>query len=441
MPVEDVIEIMKDSIHVGHVQSLSRRDREISAFTITFSYGDRLVAQKVTADLTSRFISENIRERMAQSIGTTQFLKDQLDTARKEVESIEDKLANFRQTFQGRLPDQVNQNQQALTNLETRIGNLNNSISRATQEKMLLESDLRNFKTQRASLVPAPEQQFRKQRTDRLGDIDREITGLEASLQALRQRYKDNHPDVAPVRNRLEIARQIRDKMAKQEEAERQNEEVSVQATSKKVDPTYEREARSLDAAIERAESLIKAKDAETEGLRKELAAAENQVRTVQSRLDAIPVSDQQYQEIVRDREVAQQKYEELSKKQSQSAMASDLENRQQGETLDILDPASLPQSPAQPKRPMMILGGIVAGLIIGATLAGAREAKDTSLKNLKDVRAYTQLTILGSVPLLENDLVVRRRKRLSWLAWSTACLVGILIMTGAVFYYYATKV
>ena len=43
-------------------------------------------------------------------------------------------------------------------------------------------------------------------------------------------------------------------------------------------------------------------------------------------------------------------------------------------------------------------------GLVLGLALAGAREMKDTSLKNLKDVRAYTQMTILGSVPLLEND-------------------------------------
>ena len=39
------------------------------------------------------------------------------------------------------------------------------------------------------------------------------------------------------------------------------------------------------------------------------------------------------------------------------------------------------------------------------------------------------------------DDLVVRRRRRLAWLAWSTAGLVGILIMTGAVSYYYLTKV
>ena len=129
-----------------------------------------------------------------------------------------------------------------------------------------------------------------------------------------------------------------------------------------------------------------------------------------------------------------------LNKKRSQSQIAEDLERRQQGETLEVLDPASLPQSPTQPKRPLILGAGTALGLVIGLFLAGAREAKDTSLKNLKDVRAYTQLTILGSVPLLENDLVVRRRKRLTWLAWSTACLVGIIIMTASAFYYYVAK-
>ena len=62
---------------------------------------------------------------------------------------------------------------------------------------------------------------------------------------------------------------------------------------------------------------------------------------------------------------------------------------------------------------------------------------KDSSLKNLKDVRAYTQLTVLGSIPLLENDLVVRRRRRLGWLAWSTACIIGAVIMTGSMYFYY----
>jgi len=72
--------------------------------------------------------------------------------------------------------------------------------------------------------------------------------------------------------------------------------------------------------------------------------------------------------------------------------------------------------------------------------LAAVREMKDASLKNLKDVRAYTRLQVLGSIPLLENDLVVRRRRRLGWLAWSTACIVGIVIMSSSVVYYLSTR-
>jgi hypothetical protein len=89
-----------------------------------------------------------------------------------------------------------------------------------------------------------------------------------------------------------------------------------------------------------------------------------------------------------------------------------------------------------------MIVGvGTCIGLAFGMTVAGAREVQDTSLKNLKDVRAYTQLTVLASVPLLENDFVVRRRRRMAWLLWSAACFMGILIMSGAIAYYYVRRV
>jgi len=88
----------------------------------------------------------------------------------------------------------------------------------------------------------------------------------------------------------------------------------------------------------------------------------------------------------------------------------------------------------------LIIAIGAGVGLLLGLVIAGAREMKDTSLKNLKDVRAYTQMAILGSIPLLENDFVVRRRRRLAWLGWTTACLAAVVVISGSVVYYYVTK-
>jgi polysaccharide biosynthesis transport protein len=267
--------------------------------------------------------------------------------------------------------------------------------------------------------------------------LEREILQLEGVLADLRQHYTDTFPDVRRIQAKLNTAKKMRENVLQQEE----------QATSepvvanKRMDPVAEREARLLDATIERIEAQIKGKEQDSKNYMADINVADKQIRVLQSRIESTPVSQQQYADIIRDHEVAKLKYEDLNKKRSQSQIAEDLEKRQQGEMLDLLDAASLPMTPTEPKRPMIIGAGMGMGLVIGLMLAGAREAKDTSLKNLKDVRAYTQLTILGSVPLLENDLVVRRRKRLTWLAWSTACLVGIVVMTGSAFYYYATKV
>ena len=105
------------------------------------------------------------------------------------------------------------------------------------------------------------------------------------------------------------------------------------------------------------------------------------------------------------------------------------MEGRKQGETLELLDPASLPTTPDRAEAAAWSSRSAPAsGLLLGLVIAAAREMKDTSLKNLKDVRAYTQMAILGSVPLLENDFVVRRRRRLAWLGWTTACLAAVVV-------------
>ncbi len=106
-----------------------------------------------------------------------------------------------------------------------------------------------------------------------------------------------------------------------------------------------------------------------------------------------------------------------------------------------MLESASLPETPAKPNRLMIVGAGLGIGVMLGVFLTGAREMKDTSLKNLKDARAYTNLPVLGSVPLLENDLVVRRKRRLAWLAWSAVCIIGVIAMSGSIYYYYATRV
>jgi uncharacterized protein involved in exopolysaccharide biosynthesis len=197
------------------------------------------------------------------------------------------------------------------------------------------------------------------------------------------------------------------------------------------------REQKQIQLNMERLQAQIEARNMEIEQLVRDQARLSKMLKAYQERIDASPEGQREYAQLTRNYSLAKQQYEELMLKSSQSSMATDLETRKQGEALEVLEQASLPQAPSEPNRWLLVAIGAAIGLGVGILLAGAREMKDTSLKNLKDVRAYTGLPVLGSVPLVQNDLLVQRKRRLAWVAWSSACIVGFLMMLGSVYYYY----
>ncbi|HLK19744.1 MAG TPA: Wzz/FepE/Etk N-terminal domain-containing protein [Bryobacteraceae bacterium] len=441
LPLDDVIENMRlydiKCCPLLQTANTQRSDRvQYPAFQIGFAYSNRFVAQKVTTDLVARFLEENVREVSQQTVSTTQFLRDQWDSAKKKLDDIEQKLSVFRSQNMGRLPEEQQSNYQGLNAMQGQMLSLNTSMNRVNQEKLLYENQLRIFREQLSNLKdPNSSDQAQQQKNEKLAEKDREIEQYENALAAARERYKESHPDVQRLVTILAAAKKQRETIVKQEETKKPD-----ATASHATNPQVAREQRDLNVAIQRVQGLIEAKDLEMNDYKKQSTELEKTIKLYQSRIESVPVGIKEYDQLIRERDLARKDYEDLDRRLNASAMSTALENRQQGERLEQLDPPSIPQTPTQPKRPLIIAIGTGLGLVIGICLAGAWEVKDTALKNLKDVRAYTQLPVLGSVPLLENDLVVKRRKRLAWLAWSTACLVGVIIMSSSVVYYFATK-
>lgn len=438
LPLEDVVEMMRKKIIISPVQNVmgGSQSRTVPAFSVQFSYTDRTKARDVVQDLTGRLITENLRQREDSSEGTTRMLKDEWERAKAVLNNLDNKLAEFRARNQGRLPDEVNTNIQQMNALQSRISNLNQSITQANSERLMLETQLKNIKDQYAAVSKEspPDPVTTAMKSEHLAELDRSIRSLENQLIVLREQYKESYPDVQNTVRLLNSAKKEREQVLKEEEAKK-----SDTPAVARMNPQMVREQRSLEQQMNTYQSAIAAKDNEIESYKKDQQGVYQAIKGYQSRLEAAPASEREYGELVRDEALAQQKFLEADAKMSKSSMAEEMEKRKYGENLELLDPALLPQTPSEPKRPVIIGIGSAIGLFVGILLAGAREMKDTSLKNLKDVRAYTQLQILGSVPLLENDLVVKRRKRIAWLGWSLALLMGVVVMSGSIIYYYVT--
>ena len=444
LPTEDVIERMRRDIGLGQLESVTRGSgtfrQSLNAFSVTFSYSDRRIAQKVCADLLARFIDESIKSRSTQSVMTTEFFKDQYEVAKRELDDLDAKIAAFRAHNMAELPEQEQRTLTQISAMEASIQATGGQISRANQDKLQLESQLRDLREQAQLLTQSSVEQHpaAAARNDRLSEIDREIEKLQAQLAGLRESYKDTHPDVQKTLGYLQARQKQRDNVLREIESARV--ESGSQRTRVQLSETTQAKLRDVNASIARVQAALQGKDLEIDDLNRQVDTTKSKLKTTQARLESSPAANATYIQLMRDRELASARYDELSKKMRDSSMATDLESRKQGEMLEILEQPAIPDEPYAPKRPLIISVALIVGLGLGVALAGGREIKDSSLKNLKDVRAYTRLTVLGSIPLLENDFVVRRRRRLGWLAWTATFLLGSLLMAGSVIYYYTSK-
>jgi uncharacterized protein involved in exopolysaccharide biosynthesis len=452
MPTDDVVEEMAKHIVI---QPVAGTNRAIPAFFIQFSYENRYLAQAVVSDLMGKFIDESIHANSNTTFELSAFFKDEADNAKKQLDEAENKLAEFQVRNQGHLPDQADANMRSMMTLESQLNMLNGNISRANSDKLQLESNLKiareqlNAITKQAEEMPTQQTPGTVQRNEKLAEAEHEVTRLEDGLNQMLQRYGEAHPDVQTVRGNLAAAKQKRDGLKKEDAVQREEakkEEAAKKDTKTEApslarsNPLAYRELLQRRGNIDQLVSQIEAKDLEIQEINKEVKRVNEGIRRYEGQLASGFVGGKTYTDLLRDKEMAKTKYVEADDKLTRAQRNQNIEDRHQGERLETLDTASLPTDPTEPKRPLVISMGAGIGLILGIVIAGAREMKDTSLKNLKDVRAYTQMAVLGSIPLLENDFVVKRRRRLAWLGWTTACLVAVVVMVGAIVYYESTR-
>lgn len=441
LPLEDIIEDMRNkAIYINPMSGgASQGQQRTMALQIIFKYENRFTAQKVCQDLVSKFIDENVRERSSSTGQLKDFVEDQWNAKKRELEAVEEQMAKFKSSNIGRTPEQQGTTVNAINGIETRMTNINASLARVNQDRLMMESQIGILRDQlRSVTTPTTETAAAIQKPERLVNLEREITNFETRLQALREQYQENHPDIRTSLANLGILKRERDKLNKEfEEAEKKALALS---PTRSLRPEAAREARNIEMNIQQLQARIQNTKLEEETYKKALLDAERSARNLQGSLATMPSAEKEYEQLRLQAMLARRDFEEMDRMRNRTNATVELENRKQTEKLEVLDSASVPQNPTEPKRWVIISGGAVAGLVLGICLAGVREMKDSTLKNLKDVRAYTQLTVLGCIPLLENDLVVRRRRRLAWLAWSTACLASIAIMAGSIIFYYTSK-
>jgi polysaccharide biosynthesis transport protein len=452
-PTEDIVQDMRNKYIQIRMLGLPGADsggRVASAFSISFDYPDKYRAKQVVDLLVGKFMEQNISQLKANNRITTQFLDDEVKTASDRLNDLSQKITKFKMENQGKLPEQAAANVAMVNSLQQNLATESEALSRASSQKMMLESQLSGLQDSMAFYSQRSEDTVfmggsagsmgsMSVKNQRLVDLEGQLSAQQTQLAEARKLYKDDYP---PIKN---LIAKVENLQKQKEELERKETAAPAVAATGPTPPTavkvsnpqVAQHLEELKNQVNSVKTQITATATEIQNRQARMAELNRKVGEYQARIEAAPLNEQQYTSLLGDYQLAKQQYDEFMKRKDQSETQEAMTEHQAGETLEVLDPASLPEQSTEPNRPVWVGVGTALGLMLGVMLAGAKEMKNTSLKNLKDVRAYTNLPVLSSIPLLENALLVRRKRRLFWLAWSTAFITGSIAMSGAMYYHF----
>ena len=214
----------------------------------------------------------------------------------------------------------------------------------------------------------------------------------------MEERLGPAHPDLQRMRN---VVRELEVTVAREASSEKVAETHPVPPNSQ----AALRRARAADLKIEleQLDRQIASKHAEEQRLR-------GIGQRYEQRIERVPTRESELAELSRDYSTLQTLYQTLLTKQEESKIAANLERRQIGAQFKLLDPARVAEKPFRPRRWMIDLCGIAAGLALALILVGVLEHRDRTFNTDDEVKNELLLPVLAVVPLMESDEEQRRQ-------------------------------
>ena len=265
----------------------SRGSNGMPGFYITFTANDAHIAQQVCAEITSLFVNENLSAREQSALGTTEFLKQQLEDSKKNLDQQDAKLAAFQRKYFGRLPDQEQSNTQTLQTLTTQLDAATQAMNRQQQEVTFLQAMVSQ---------QARETQTTETTAPGVPTVDERKTQLNALIQqrqALEAHYTPDHPDV------IEVSRKIADLQAGIARA-------SAEPASAPVAPTVN---RPDSPQLVQLKAQLRAAQQAMADVKQQQGGIEQQIRNYESKIASSPQVEEEYKQVTRDHETALEFY------------------------------------------------------------------------------------------------------------------------------------
>lgn len=334
----------------GRIRVEPVKDSRLATVKLEDADPDR--AQRVLAAVVDMYISMNLEDALASTSQSADWLRNQLEVLKKELESSEMALHEYKEKkniLSLALDDQSNMLREEMKQLNDTL----TGVRTKREEISARRAELAKVKSDSPSNLPASEllqssvlQAMRRSYEDAVRDRD----GLLGSGKG------KNHPDVLAAQGRIDATREA-----------------------------LLSEVRNIQGALDGDLNVIKRQEAGLaglfEGARKE-AFELNLLEIEYNRLHRSKDNNEKLYSLVLER-----------------TKEADLSRMLRVNNIRLIDAATRPGGPVRPQVPLNIGTGMFVGVLLGIVAAMGRAMLDRSVKTPEDVEREIGISFLGLLP------------------------------------------
>ncbi|MCG8590290.1 MAG: hypothetical protein MJE66_13445, partial [Proteobacteria bacterium] len=332
-----------------------------------------------------------------------EFIRLEQGELASQIEQVEADIAQVKADNPGVLPEDMTTNQRLLERTEAELRD-------AKRQLDLARGDQAFWKNQVLTAASLSSERDESNPVRKLGL-------LELELAEFRSRgFTEAHPDI----------------IATLDEMERLREQIAADAAETDEDEP------AANFAQQQAQSEEKRAGLRVVAMEDEIKRLTQQEVEIRDRLAATPRVAEQLDALERERSQLGLTLADYSRRLQEASAQANLERRQLGEQLRILETAYPPTEPSSPNRPLILVLGMLMGLAVGVGSGVVLEGLDSSVHSARQLQTHLSIPVLAAIPtiLLESD-EVRQRARMLRNAVLASGVAFFVLVGGAATYVY----
>jgi polysaccharide chain length determinant protein (PEP-CTERM system associated) len=385
-------------------------------YILGFRDSDPETAKRVVQSLVSIFVESSLGATRKDSSTATTFINEQIKAYEAKLEEAETRLKEFRLKNLSNMAGDGKDSAAHIPQLRAHPARPRLEYREAVNARDAARAQL---DAERARGGGQSTQQSLMQEANAAvstPELDARLAEYRRNLDALLQRYTDQHPDIISTR-----------KLIKDLEEQRKRELAELRKAAAAMPSVAMNQGMGGSLATQELTRILATTEVQVASLRARVDEYSGRYAQAMAALKTAPQVEAEAAQLNRDYAIQKRNYEDLVQRREQASISGELDVASGIADFKVIDPPRANPKPVAPNRLLLLAGAMAAALGVGVFTTFAASQLRPVFYDADDLRARVELPILGVVTRLVTD-ADRARQRVDLIRFSAGA-GGLLAM------------